>query len=38
MSAPEQVARYAAYANHCAIRKQVPLTMLAWKRAGEPKS
>ena len=29
--------RYAAYANHCAIRKVLALTSHSWKRAHKPK-
>lgn len=27
---------YAAYANHCAIQRKIPLTYHSWKRAGRP--
>jgi hypothetical protein len=37
MTDPATVARYASYANHCAIQRKVPLTLLSWKKAGEPK-
>jgi hypothetical protein len=29
---------YAAYANHCAIQKKVPMTYHSWKRKGQPKA
>jgi hypothetical protein len=34
----KQQLRYAAYANHCGIRKHVPLTWRAWIKAGGPKT
>lgn len=29
---------YASYANHCAIQKQIPLTIHSWRRAGNLKT
>lgn len=29
---------YAAYANHCAIQRKVPMTFHRWKRQGKPRT
>lgn len=35
-SSPSEHDLYAAYANHCAIQKQIPMTVHSWRKAGCP--